>query len=383
MTFGKMPIANGFVKKENFNKEYFFEMEVGFNEELSLFQLNDHPKPEKMFNKNYPFFTGSSEFMKDHFKEYANFVKKNYLNSNSKIVEIGSNDGTFLQNFIDNKKNIIGFEPSDNVAEIAKYNQIPIINEFFNTENVSKLTEFLGNTDLVCASNAICHVPDLNNLIESIDLLLSKSGTFVFEEPYLGSMFNRVSYDQIYDEHIFIFSATAIKNIFMRYNFDLIDAIPQATHGGSMRYIIKRKNILSQSQNLINILNDEKKIKLDKIDSCLDFKKNCLISKEKINNKIYILKENGKSICGYGATSKSTTILNYCGINSDHIDFICDTTKEKIDKYTPGTHIPVKDMNHFYNNQPDSIYLFAWNHKNEILQKEKEFKGEWFSHVSL
>jgi len=150
-----------------------------------------------------------------------------------------------------------------------------------------------------------------------------------------------------------------------------------------MRYIIKRKNILSQSQNLINILNDEKKIKLDKIDSCLDFKKNCLISKEKINNKIYILKENGKSICGYGATSKSTTILNYCGINSDHIDFICDTTKEKIDKYTPGTHIPVKDMNHFYNNQPDSIYLFAWNHKNEILQKEKEFKGEWFSHVSL
>ena len=383
MTFGKMPIANGFVKKENFNKEYFFEMEVGFNEELSLFQLNDHPKPEKMFNKNYPFFTGSSEFMKDHFKEYANFVKKNYLNSNSKIVEIGSNDGTFLQNFIDNKKNIIGFEPSDNVAEIAKYNQIPIINEFFNTENVSKLTEFLGNTDLVCASNAICHVPDLNNLIESIDLLLSKSGTFVFEEPYLGSMFNRVSYDQIYDEHIFIFSATAIKNIFMRYNFDLIDAIPQATHGGSMRYIIKRKNILSQSQNLINILNDEKKIKLDKIDSCLDFKKNCLISKEKINNKIYILKENGKSICGYGATSKSTTILNYCGINSNHIDFICDTTKEKIDKYTPGTHIPVKDMNHFYNNQPDSIYLFAWNHKNEILQKEKEFKGEWFSHVSL
>ena len=130
-------------------------------------------------------------------------------------------------------------------------------------------------------------------------------------------------------------------------------------------------------------MNNEKKIKLDKIDSCLNFKQNCLISKEKINNKINNLKENGKSICGYGATSKSTTILNYCGINSSHIDFICDTTKEKIGKYTPGTHIPVKDMNHFYNNHPDSIYLFAWNHKNEILQKEKKFKGEWFSHVSL
>jgi len=383
MTFGKMPIANGFVKKENFNKEYFFEMEVGFNEELSLFQLNDHPKPEKMFNENYPFFTGSSEYMKDHFKEYADFVKKNYLNSNSKIVEIGSNDGTFLKNFIDNKENILGFEPSNNVAEIAKNNQIPIVNEFFNTENAAKLKEFLGNTDLVCASNVICHVPDLNNLIESVDLLLSKFGTFVFEEPYLGSMFNKVSYDQIYDEHIFIFSATAIKNIFLRYNLDLVDAIPQITHGGSMRYVVKRKNTSSKSQSLTNVLNNEKKIKLDKIDSCLNFKKNCLISKEKINNKIDILKKKGNSICGYGATSKSTTILNYCGINSNHIDFICDTTKEKIGKYTPGTHIPVRDMSYFYNNQPDSIYLFAWNHKNEILQKEKEFKGEWFSHVSL
>ena len=119
MTFGKMPIANAFVEKKNFDKEFFFEMEVGFNEELSLFQLNDHPKPEKMFNENYPFFTGSSEFMKVHFESYANFVKKNYLNSNSKVIEIGSNDGTFLNNFSD-KKNVIGFEPSKNVADKAQ-----------------------------------------------------------------------------------------------------------------------------------------------------------------------------------------------------------------------------------------------------------------------
>ena len=102
-----------------------------------------------------------------------------------------------------------------------------------------------------------------------------------------------------------------------------------------------------------------------------------------MNDKINNLKKNGKSICGYGATSKSTTILNYCGINANHIDYICDTTKEKIGKYTPGSHIPVKSMDHFYKNQTDSIYLFAWNHKNEILQKEEQFKGEWFSHVSL
>ena len=383
MSFGKMPIANGFIKKKDFNKEFFFKMEVGFNEELSLFQLNDHPKPEKMFNQNYPFFTGSSEYMKVHFKNYANFVKKNFLKSNSKIIEIGTNDGTFLKNFNKDKIKMMGFEPSVNVAQEAKKNGIPVVTDFFNSNNIFKIPSFIKKTDLICASNVICHIPDLNDLIKTIDILLTSSGTFVFEEPYLGAMFDKISYDQIYDEHIFIFSATSIKKIFERYDFDLVDAYPQETHGGSMRYIIKRKKKSSLSSNLKNILIKEKKSKLDSIESCLDFKKNCEISKIKINDKINKIKNSGKSICGYAATSKSTTILNYCGINGSQIDYICDTTKEKIGKYTPGTHIPVKDMNYFYKNQPDTIYLFAWNHKKEILNKEKKFKGEWFSHVNI
>jgi len=383
MSFGKMPIANGFIKKKDFNKEFFFKMEVGFNEELSLFQLNDHPKPEKMFNQNYPFFTGSSEYMKVHFKNYANFIKKKFLKSNSKIIEIGTNDGTFLKNFNKDKIKMMGFEPSANVAQEAKKNGIPVVADFFNSNNIFKIPSFIKKTDLICASNVICHIPNLNDLIKTIDILLTSSGTFVFEEPYLGAMFDKVSYDQIYDEHIFIFSATSIKKIFERYDFDLVDAYPQKTHGGSMRYIIKRKKKSSLSSNLKNILIKEKKYKLDSIESCLDFKKNCEISKIKINDKIKKIKNSGKSICGYAATSKSTTILNYCGINGSQIDYICDTTKEKIGKYTPGTHIPVKDMNYFYKNQPDTIYLFAWNHKKEILNKEKKFKGEWFSHVNL
>jgi len=383
MSFGKMPIANGFIKKKDFNKEFFFKMEVGFNEELSLFQLNDHPKPEKMFNQNYPFFTGSSEYMKVHFKNYANFIKKKFLKSNSKIIEIGTNDGTFLKNFNKDKIKMMGFEPSANVAQEAKKNGIPVVADFFNSNNIFKIPSFIKKTDLICASNVICHIPDLNDLIKTIDILLTSSGTFVFEEPYLGAMFDKVSYDQIYDEHIFIFSATSIKKIFERYDFDLVDAYPQETHGGSMRYIIKRKKKSSLSSNLKNILIKEKKYKLDSIESCLDFKKNCEISKIKINDKIKKIKNSGKSICGYAATSKSTTILNYCGIDGSQIDYICDTTKEKIGKYTPGTHIPIKDMNYFYKNQPDTIYLFAWNHKKEILNKEKKFKGEWFSHVNL
>ncbi len=381
MSFGKMPIANGFIDEKNFSKEFFFNMEVGFNEELSLFQLNDHPKPEEMFNKDYPFFTGSSEYMKNHFKNYANFTKK-YLKTNSKIIEIGSNDGTFLKNFLDAENKILGIEPSKSVADVAIKNNIPTLNDFFNTSNVKTLNEFVGNTDLICASNVICHVPDLNNLIESVDLLLSKEGTFIFEEPYLGSMFEKISYDQIYDEHIFMFSASSVSKIFQRYNFHLIDSIPQVTHGGSMRYVLKRKKNES-GKDLKKIFDYEKNKKLNKLDSCIDFKKNCEISKEKIVEKIKFFKENGKSICGYAATSKSTTILNYCKIGTSYIDYICDTTKEKIGKFSPGMHIPIKDMNFFHNNMRDCVYLFAWNHKDEIFNKEKSFKGEWFSHVEL
>ncbi len=381
MSFGKMPIANGFLNEKDFSKEFFFEMEVGFNEELSLFQLNDHPKPEKMFNENYPFFTGSSEYMKTHFKSYADFVKK-YLNTGSKIIEIGSNDGTFLKNFDNSDNNILGIEPSKNVADIALKNNIPTINEFFNTVSVKKLKKFIGSTDLICASNVICHVPDLNNLIEGVDLLLNKEGVFIFEEPYLGSMFEKVSYDQIYDEHIFMFSASSVSKIFEKFNFYLIDAFPQTTHGGSMRYVLKRsKN--GNNENLKKIFNSEDKKKLNKIESCLEFKKNCEISKENINNKIKSFKNRGKTICGYAATSKSTTILNYCNIGTNYIDFICDTTKEKIGKFSPGKHIPIKNMDYFHNNMTDCVYLFAWNHKEEIFNKEKNFKGEWFSHVNL
>ena len=383
MSFGNMPIANGFVKKDDFKKEFFFKMEVGFSDELSLFQLNDHPKPESMFNDQYPFYTGSSEYMKNHFKKFSDFVKKKILNGNSKIIEIGSNDGTLLKNFFENKDNILGIEPSKNVADKAISDGVPTLNKFFNVKNISNLKNFLGKTDVILASNCICHIPDLDDLIKGIDLLLNKSGTFIFEEPYLGSMIEKTSYDQIYDEHIYMFSVSAIQKIFKRYNFELVDVLPQITHGGSMRYIIKRSGNNVISSNMNQILEDEKNKKIDTIESCLEFKNNCELSKKNTLKKLNELKNDNKKICGYAATSKSTTVLNYCQINDEIIDFICDTTPEKIGKYSPGMHIPIVNMNHFQNNLPDAAYLFGWNHKDEIFKKESSFKGEWFSHVNL
>ena len=386
MSFGKMPIANGFLKKEDFKKEFFFNLDVGFSEKISLFQLKDHPTPEQMFNDKYPFFTGSSETMKSHFKQYSDFIKKSYIKNNSKIIEIGSNDGTFLSNFKNSNLQYVGFEPSGNVAKIANKNGINTLNNFFSTGSLDHVKDFLKQTDVIFAANVICHVPDLIDLIKAVDKLLSKNGVFIFEEPYLGSMFEKTSYDQIYDEHIFMFSATAVHKIFDSFDMELVDVIKQPTHGGSLRYVVSRKKVKIPSLNVKKILDKEKINNLDNIESCNQFKINCETSKSKINQLLKKITNEGKKIAGYAATSKSTTILNYCGIDSKKIEYICDTTKEKIGKYSPGMHIPIVTIDHFRNDNPDFVYLFAWNHKDEIFNKEKNFtknKRKWISHVEL
>ena len=259
MSFGKMPIANGFIKKKDFKKEFFFNLEVGFSKKVSLLQLNEHPKPKQMFNENYPFFSGSSKGMVKHFRLYAKWIKKNYGKNLKNLIEIGSNDGIFLKNFKKNKINVIGFEPSKNVAKISRRIGIKTINKFFNFENVKKYKNLKKKINIISAANAICHIPDLNSLIKGVDYLLKDDGLFIFEEPYLGSMFEKVSYDQIYDEHIFIFSVSSISKIFKIYGFELINAIPQKTHGGSMRYVLSRMKKKRVSPNVRKILKSEKK----------------------------------------------------------------------------------------------------------------------------
>jgi len=385
MSFGKMPIANGFIKKKDFKSEYFYNLEVGFTEKLSLFQINEHPRPEQMFNKNYPFFTGSSKEMVKHFKNYADWIIKSYGKNLKYLIEIGSNDGTFLSNFKKKNIKVIGFEPSKNVAEISKKRGIKTINSFFTYENVKKFKKLKNTISVISAANVICHIPDLNNLIKGVKYLLKNKGIFVFEEPYLGSMYQKVSYDQIYDEHIYVFSVSSILKIFKLHKLELIDAIPQKTHGGSMRYIIANKGAYKIKKNVSRILLKEKRKNIDKIEGCLKFKKACEKSKLNLITKIKSIKKKNKSIGGYAATSKSTTILNYCDINNKHIDFICDTTPEKIGKFSPGTHIPIVSMDYFYKKKPDFVFLFAWNHKQEIFKKEKNFvkKDKWFAHIKL
>ena len=386
MSFGKMPISNNFLKKENFNDEFFYDMNVGFSEQVSLFQLGDYPKPEQMFNKNYPFFTSSSKFMVQHFKEYAAWVMKNYLKEKSKVIEIGSNDGTMLKNFVNSGFDVLGIEPSSNCAKIANENSVKTVNKFFNLDLIDSLGDHIDNTEAIIAANCICHIPDLTEVFIAVNKLLSNSGVFIFEEPYLGSMYKKVSYDQIYDEHIFIFSVSAINKIAKLFDLDLVDVIEQPTHGGSMRYVLSRKSKKPISKNVNYFLEKEKLNGHDTIEGCKIFEKDCEISKINLKNKINEIKNKNKKIVGYAATSKSTTILNYCDIGIESIDCIYDTTIEKIGKYSPGKHIPIISHENFKKNYPDYAYLFAWNHKEEIFKKEKDYVskgGKWFSHVEL
>ena len=183
-----------------------------------------------------------------------------------------------------------------------------------------------------------------------------------------------------------MFSINSVKKIFNLFDFELVDVLPQKTHGGSIRYVVGRKSKHKINNRVHEGMVKEKDGKLDDIVSCMEFKKNCEDSKNKVLDTLRKMKNDGKKICGYAATAKSTTVLNYCNLNMDTIDFICDTTNEKIGKFSPGMHIPIVPVSHFHKNLPDVAYLFAWNHKDEIFSKEKEFLkkgGSWFSHVSL
>lgn len=385
MSFGPMPIANGFLSPNEFSSEYFFEMEIGFCESCKGFQLIHQPAPEKMFHENYAFFSSLSMHMQAHFKKFATEVM-NLLENDSKkfVIELGSNDGVMLKNFMENGYGHLGIEPSANVAKIANDNNIRSISKFFSSKLASEIISEYGHADAIISANVMCHIPDINDVALGISKLLKPGGFLVFEDPYLGSMIEKTSYDQIYDEHVFIFSAHSVSFIFDQNGMELIDISSQETHGGSMRYVLSHKGAHAVKPSVGLIMNREREQGLDSIGTFHKFKESCEKSKRDLCKLLLDLKNQGKKVVGYAATSKSTTILNYCEVGPDLIEYIADTTPLKQGKFSPGMHIPVVPYSDFQKNKPDYAVLFAWNHWDEIRQKEGEYVadgGKWISFV--
>ena len=385
MSFGKMPIANGFLSSDEFFNEYFFELAIAFCQKCGMVQLMEQPAREKMFNKNYAFFSGTSKAMEIHFKDFTNHVITGYLNKNDPfVVEIGSNDGIMLQHFSNKNIRHLGVEPSANVAEVAIKKGINTISEFFDEKLASEIVGKYGQADVFLGANVMCHIPYLHSVIEGIKILLKPNGIVIFEDPYMGDVIENTSYDQFYDEHVFLFSVLSISYLFRQHGMEVIDVVPQWTHGGSMRYIIARKGARPVSKTVHEYLEKEERIGLHEPHVYEVFKKNCENSRDTLTSLLKVIKKQSKRIVGYAATSKRTTILNYCSIGPDLIDFISDTTPIKQGKFSPGSHIPVQTYDDFLAKYPDYALLFAYNHTKEIMAKEQNFiasGGKWIVYV--
>ena len=383
--FGKMPIANAFSNKKDLENEYFFPMKVGFCENCNMVQLLEQPDREKMFHDSYAFFSSTSSYMIKHFSKFANEVASlQNLDKKSFVVEIGSNDGIMLQNFQKDNIPCLGIEPSTNVANVAKDKGIDVMTEFFDKNLANKILKTHKKADAILSANVMCHIPYLHSIYEGVKTLLDEDGVFIFEDPYLGEIIEKTSFDQIYDEHVFLFSALSISYIANMHDLELVDVEPQITHGGSMRYTIAHKGVKKVSQNVLKLINKERVIGFDKRETYLDFTNNVNKIKLDLIRLLEKLKKDGKKVVAYGATSKSTTVTNYFGINPELVECIYDTTPIKQNKFSPGAHIPVLPYDQFRDSNPDYVLLFAWNHAEEIMQKEKDFMGNnrhWITYI--
>ena len=378
--FGKMPIANGFLNKNEIAKEVFFNLTSMYCTSCSLFQLLENPSPEQMFHENYAYYSGQSSFMQDHFKKLANFIEKND-DTNKKILEIGNNDGGVIE-YLNDKNICVGVEPSKNVADVSIRKGLQVENNYFNLNTAENLLAKYEKFDYIISLNVLAHIPDINSVFSGISKLLKNDGVYITEDPYLLDMFDQCSYDQVYDEHIFIFSLLSISKIISKFDLEIFNIEKVNTAGGSMRYFIGKKNQHKIHNNVTNQISEEMRVNLLSEKPYKQFNQDCQNSKKSLLKKIdsYLLQK--KTICSYGATSKSTTIFNFCNIDENRIKFITDTTPIKQNKLSPGMHIPIYDHDFFNRNKPDVIFLAAWNLKKEIFNKEKNnFSGKWISHI--
>jgi methylation protein EvaC len=380
-----MPIANGFLIEERFAEEYFFNMRVGVCLSCSMVQLTELVDRERMFNENYAFFSSTSTRMASHFQALAEGLKHDRLSgANPFVVEMGSNDGIFLKHFASWNMRHLGIEPSANVAEVARGKGIRTECRFFDKAFAEEIVSSDGQADVFVGANVLCHIPYLGSVAEGLRRLLKPTGVAVFEDPYLGDILARTSYDQIYDEHAFYFSTTSLSRFFKRYGMEVIDVVAQEVHGGSMRSTIAHRGAYPISNRVTTQLAREVQMGLDVPGTLEGFRSRVEHSRDRLMEALENLRASGLRVVGYGATSKSTTVTNYCGITPNHVEFISDTTPIKQGKFSPGAHIPVRPYEAFAAAYPAVALLFAWNHSVEIMEKESAYRdagGRWLTYV--
>ncbi len=322
-----------------------------------------------------------SKTMVQSSKNLAKIINKKF--KPKKILEIGSNDGCFIKNFPKNKT--IGIEPCSNVEKITKKKGFDTFPEYWNKKTAEKILKKRGKVDLIYSANTISHIENLDNVFKSIDILLQKNGILVLEDPSLLECLKRNTYDQFYNEHIYVFSLIGIENILKKNNFEVFHVQNLKIHGGSNRYFIKKKDNFTKIHKSVKINRlRENRYGLHKLSCYRSFAKRVRNSKIKLKKLFKTIKSRKKKVIGYGVTAKSTTILNYCKIGKKYISYFVDTTFDKQNKFTPGTKIPILRYDNLDNKKIDYVFLGAWNFKDEIFRKEKKFiklGGKFITHT--
>ena len=375
ISLGSTPLANAFLDDKQVEAdEKYYPLEVYFCNSCAFIQLGHVVSPELLFS-DYVYVSSTSKVFVDHFVRFAEKNAKQFnLNSESLVIDIGSNDGILLKPFKAKGIRVLGVEPAKKIAAYANNEGIDTLPFFMNTKVAKDINKKYGKADIVTATNVFAHVDDLDELTQSIKAVLKNEGVFIIEAPYLIDFVKKRYFDLIYHEHLSYWRVGTLKHFFERFDMKVINVEKVPVHGGSIRvYVAKNESTHVVQKAVQEFIAKEKEVKLDKVGTYTNYAKAIEENKIKLLNLLYKLKKKGKSIVGYGAPAKGNTLLNYFNIGSETLEYIVDDSSWKQGLYSPGKRLPIKDFSSLNKDKFDYMLILAWNFAESIIAKNKNF----------
>jgi 2-polyprenyl-3-methyl-5-hydroxy-6-metoxy-1,4-benzoquinol methylase len=369
---GMSPLSNAFISQEKLDRaEKFYPLHAYVCNNCFLVQLESFESPEEIFS-DYVYFSSYSDSWLLHSKNYVELVTERFkLNQQSLVIEIASNDGYLLQYFKEKQISVLGIEPAENVALVAEEKGIPSLVKFFGVRTAKELVSEGKQADLLLGNNVLAHVPDINDFVAGMKIILKPDGILTMEFPHLLQLIEKNQFDTIYHEHFSYLSFLTVERVFAHHGLTLFDVEEIPTHGGSLRIYGKHQeeDKLAISDRVTKLKEKEIKAGLDKIETYLAFDRKTKAIKRQLLSFLIEAQEKGKTVVGYGAPAKGNTLLNYCGIRTDLLDYTVDRSPHKQGLFLPGTHIPIYDPDKIRETKPDYVLILPWNLKNEVIEQ--------------